>query len=44
MTGRNGPVADHWLSLNDGFSRLTSRSLETGVCLFLAQTVSKRGI
>jgi len=25
--------AHHWRSLNDRFSRLTSHSLETGVCL-----------
>jgi len=25
--------AHHWWSLNDRFSRLTSHSLETGVCL-----------
>ena len=29
--------AHHWRSLNDCFSRLTNRSMETGICLLLAQ-------
>ena len=33
-----GGCADHWRSLNGRFSRLTSRLLEIGVCLFLAGT------
>jgi hypothetical protein len=29
-------AVDQWRSLNDRFLRLTSRSLETGVCLLMA--------
>ena len=32
--------AHHWWSLNDRFSRLTSHSLETDVCLFHALSQS----
>jgi hypothetical protein len=31
-------VAYHWRSLNDSFQGLTSRSMETGDCLLMAET------